>query len=436
MWRLIGIALFAAGITIAQLGIEKKVDLPGDVLGSNAQQFLAVVFGLALACAAALLRPEHLPQWTPGPGARRRLLVSASLVTLLTLLALEIALRVMGMPTYYPQQLPDMDYEVISWVTCDEDGCRMNYEEVVAQCAAGKLSGRYCIVNRQGYPNLNDFVARQAGDEQFRIVALGDSFTHGFTADIGQSYVEYLKAAFPAAEIWNLGIGGTGTVNTLKAYNLHAPSQKPQLTTLGFTMNDFDDNLRPDFGGVQLRDPEGAIHFPQFPLRDRWGDELHLPQDRVWPYAVLGYIPPVNRLEALIGTTQLGTLALRLLDRAGGIVFDQSFEAKVAKTRDYVAQLRDSALALDSSLLVLLIPALEDIGNPGKDMASAIMLMEELDIPYINPISLLTKEDYVPWPDGHWNNAGHQKIGALVSDCVRRFLDSGSLADCDNAIMP
>ena len=156
-------------------------------------------------------------------------------------------------------------------------------------------------------------------------------------------------------------------------------------------MNDFYDNSNLNFHGLQLRDSDGNIHLPRYPQRDRWGNPLQLPQDRVWPYAILGYSPPVNRLEALVGTTQLGTMALRLLDRAGGMVFDRSFEARVAITRDYLTQLRDSALALDSSLLVLLIPQLEDIGKPGKEMASAIMLMDELDIHYLNPIALLTE---------------------------------------------
>ena len=64
------------------------------------------------------------------------------------------------------------------------------------------------------------------------------------------------------------------------------------------------------------------------------------------------------------------------------------------------------------------------------------MLMEDLDIPYLNPIALLTKDDYVPPPDGHWNNAGHQKIGKLLSDCIQRFRDSGSLDDCADVPMP
>ena len=122
-------------------------------------------------------------------------------------------------------------------------------------------------------------------------------------------------------------------------------------------MNDFHDNLGLYFYGVQLRDSDGNIHLPRYPQRDRWGNLLQLPQDRVWPYAALGYNPPINDLEALVGKTQLGTLALRVLDRAGSMVFDRSFDGQVEATREYLAQLRDSASgAGQQTFSFLLIP--------------------------------------------------------------------------------
>jgi len=433
MGKILWLLPFVLGIVIALIGAGLDNLLPAASPGFNLPQLLVVCAGLALSGTAVLARRERF---------RRRLsnslkknIVSAFVISLFTLLALETTLTVLDMPTYFPQELPDADYQVVSWVTCDEDGCRMNYEEVVAQCAAGELSGRYCIVNRQGYPNLSDFAARQADDERFRIVTLGDSFTQGFSADIGQSYVEYLAATIPDADIWNLAIAGTGTVQDLRAYSEVAPAFEPQLTILGFNMNDFDDNLLLHFTGVQLRDAEGNMYFPEYPKSDRWGRPIQLPQRLVLRYAIAGSAPPMSDLEARLGVTRLGTIALRLLDRAGNAVSGGAYE-QVERTRQYLAQLRDAVLALDSGFLVLLIPQMDDIDDPGENMANSIMFMEELDVHYLNLISLLTEQDYVPLPDGHWNNSGHQKIGALVSDCVRRFIDSGRLADCDTVMMP
>lgn len=433
MRTIIWFILFALGVIIALFGAGLDFLLPNSSPGFNLPQLLIVGFGLILSGAAALLRRERFRR--PLFDSLKRNIVSAFVITLFTLLALEIVMTVLGIPTYFPRELPDGDFEVISWHTCDESGCRLNHEGITAACAAGELSGRYCVVNRQGYPDSKDFVAHEEYKERFRIVTVGDSFTQGFSADIGQSYVEYLEAKIPAAEIWNLAISGTGTVQDIQAYNEFAPAFVPQLTILGFSMNDFGDNLRLYFHGVQLRDAEGNIYFPKYPKSDRWGRPIQLPQDLVLRYAAAGSAPPMSDLDARLGVTRLGTVALRLLDRDARVVYDRSY-GEVETTRQYLAQLRDAVLALDSSFLVLLIPALEDIGNPGKEMASAIKLMEELDIHYLNPISLLTEEDYVPQPDGHWNNAGHQKIGAMVSDCVQRFIDSGSLAGCDSINTP
>ena len=65
--------------------------------------------------------------------------------------------------------------------------------------------------------------------------------------------------------------------------------------------------------------------------------------------------------------------------------------------------------------------------------------MEELEIPYLNPVHLLDVElDYPPRPssDNHWSSAGHQKIGAMLSACIEAFQVSGDLSDCEQVTMP
>ena len=116
---------------------------------------------------------------------------------------------------------------------------------------------------------------------------------------------------------------------------------------------------------------------------------------------------------------------------------DESLENQRRLTRQYLAQLRDATSQLDSTLLVLLVPRSGDIGDPGEEYLSAIQLMQELEIPYLNPIDMLDPvADYAAPPDGHWSNSGHQKVGALLADCVATFIESGDLGECDNVVMP
>ena len=62
--------------------------------------------------------------------------------------------------------------------------------------------------------------------------------------------------------------------------------------------------------------------------------------------------------------------------------------------------------------------------------------MEELEIPFIDPrLELDEATDYTRRPDVHWNNAGHEKIGELLSQCVHAFRDEGDWSNCTYVVM-
>ena len=90
---------------------------------------------------------------------------------------------------------------------------------------------------------------------------LGDSFTQGYSADIGKSYVETLEAAFLEAIVWNTALAGTGTNRAVTMYERFAPRLNPQLSVLGFVMNDFRDNVESHHGWLKLQDSDGQLHF-------------------------------------------------------------------------------------------------------------------------------------------------------------------------------
>lgn len=279
--------------------------LPGSSPGFNPPQLIIVCLGLTLPCLAAVSRRERFRRRFNGALKRA---ATALAITLVTLLALEVVLaaEIWGISTYFPRAMPDKEYRLISWKTCDDNGCRLNYEGITAACAEGQLSGRNCVVNRQGYPDSDDFALREDFDERFRIVTVGDSFTQGYSADIGKSWVEYLDATIPTVEIWNLGIPASGTDEELQSYQKFAPAFEPSLSILGFSMNDFHDNLNMYFQGLQLQDSDGNTHFPAYPKMDRWGRPIQLSQDLVLRYAVAGSTPPINDLEARLGLTTAG----------------------------------------------------------------------------------------------------------------------------------
>ena len=163
---------------------------------------------------------------------------------------------------------------------------------------------------------------------------------------------------------------------------------------------------------------------------------LDLPS--TWYYREQRKDPPASELERLVGITRLGTLALRLFDVIGDSAYEGVRAAREMEvTRDYLETLRDTVSAQYSELLVLLVPHRSDLVSPGGHYSTAMQLMAELEIPYIDPRAELEETvDYTALPDVHWNNAGHQKMGQLLSHCIDAFRADGDWSNCGHVVLP
>ena len=56
-----------------------------------------------------------------------------------------------------------------------------------------------------------------------------------------------------------------------------------------------------------------------------------------------------------------------------------------------------------------------DIKEKEEHYLNAVKLMKELSIPYVDPISLFTADDYLKIDGGHWKNRGHVQAGHMLS---------------------
>ena len=455
--------LAGLGVLVALLGIGIEF-LPGAHPGLNLPQGLLIVGSLLLSLVAFRLRRADARRQAWGTMRKRWLpgLVAAAV----TLIALEFVLGAVNRsPLYFPPAPPEEFYvdPPESWDdlwACDEAGCRFAYDAMVDACAGRQPRPRECILNRQGFHDTEDFVAGGDFDERMRILMLGDSFAFGMSSEVGKSYVDTVEANFPQSVVWNTGIPGAGTHQALALFQVYAPILQPQLTILGFYGNDFSDNLAPMDIRLWLAVEDGRIFMRQYNNRD--GKTVTLDEQKAYYYRAHGLEPPANEIERAVGRTRLGSLLLRMIDIARGGSPNQRLDREVAVTRGYLRDLREAAAAQDTALLVLLIPELYNILPPDEPMGyvllefnrllrhplprageryqNAARLMEELGIPYLNPIHLLDSSDYLPAPPGdvntHWSSAGHQKIGAVLSDCIEAFQVSGDLADCEEVEMP
>ena len=424
--------LIATGILIALFGIGVDYLLPNASPGINLVQLLIIVSGLALSiCAWLLRRPEIRRKYA---GAKSKSIAVASIVTLLTLVALELVLSVAGMSTYFPVPVPDPAVRQATWTICDEPGCHYDQDQVRMACDDQIISGRVCTVNRQGYADSQDFVPPDEFDDSVRILALGDSTTFGSSADLGKSYVNYIESQVLENIIWNVGISGTGTNQAIAAFKWFAPQLRPQLTTLGFDMNDYNDNMLPIDSWLRVVTPEGRQQSLRTHRFDLFGNVYGYDTDTALRYIWRPTGPPRNGFEHALGVTRLGTLLLRLRDGVGPTV--GALQAKqISTTRVYLEELRDLTIAHDSDLLVLVMASRHDFDEPRALHVTSLELLEELGIPYLNSRDVLdVTADYAGPPDGHWNTAGHQKVGRYLSDCIDVYMETRSLFDCDNVV--
>ena len=421
---------FALGVFIVILGFALDL-LPGSAPGINLPQLIVIAFGSLIVTAAALL-------WS-GFRVSRRQCAIAALISILTLIALEMALAAMNVTTYLPSEIEAHDYSIAPFWTCDAAGCRFVQEEAKRSCQHEALTGRQCIVNRQGFFDSQDFVAADGMPER-RLMMLGDSFGMGYTADIGASYVETLEAMMPDALVWNLSVMGTGTNQAVASLRAFGPLLQPQLVVLGFYVRDFEDNLLPIDSWFALVDGAGkSVPMLRKYKIDPWGSLVKLDLDTIMYYRDRGVFPPANALEKAAARTRIGSLLLRLVDALGYQFASRQYEWRRDATLDYLRHLRDESEALGSELLILLIPDRNDIDTPRERYQMALRLFNDLGIAFLDVrADLNLAEDYFPFEswDIHWTTAGHQKIGALLADCINAFYAAGDLRACAAATLP
>ena len=359
-------------------------------------------------------------------------------VSLIALATLEALLSAAQLPTRYPVHLPDVQVSISPWWTCDQPGCHFVYDAARAACESGELEGRPCLVNRQGFPDADDFFAAHSARHEPRLLILGDSFAFGMQADIGMSFVEKLEAEMPGSLIWNAAIPGTGTKQAIKTFSVYGPLLQPQLTLLAFFTNDLDDNLMPVDSWLNAVAADGkAINVRKY-LVDEHENVVALDPRSIQFLTRYGKNPPRNEWEFRLGSTRLGTIALRLIDSLPEIGSPQErFDRRRQTTMSLLRDLRDLVAASDSDFLVMLIPGPKDLSSPGARYVIAARLLDELAIPHLELRNMLDRTaDYASPPDIHWSNSGHQKVGALLLACIKAIVDDGSAVDCGQVNLP
>lgn len=130
--------------------------LPTARPGFNSFQVLLLVAGLIITPAAFILRRAQAGS-AMLQRIRKNLLISIA-ATIISLVALELVLAVMGVPSHYPSEIPSVQYESAPWWTCDESGCHYAAAHIHKVCDSALYTVWPCVVNQQGFNDRQDFV--------------------------------------------------------------------------------------------------------------------------------------------------------------------------------------------------------------------------------------------------------------------------------------
>jgi hypothetical protein len=417
-------------IAFAGLGLDL---LPGSSPGISFPQLLLIGVGLILMGVGLILRKQKNRQ-TLSSNILKNLTISLFMFIIIIVI-LEGVLIVVDTPIRYSAEISESTLQPSDYWTCDDIGCRYNVEAVQVACTDGTISNRHCVINDAGFHDSQQFIEDETLEQaSLRVFTLGDSFTFGASAKLGYSWVETLESNLPYAIIWNTGMPGTGNNQALEVLKSYAPIMKPDIVLLGFYLNDFEDNIYPldqFFRGGTSEGKVAIIRQYQYQgdgTYTKIKDPLHL------LYRLYGVEPPRNSVEQFLGNTHLGSLLLNTIEsiqRMFSKLEGTSFEHQVAVTREYLQEIKKFSESLNSQFMILLIPETEDLTQPSIRYTTAIRLFDELDIPHINPIDLLnTDKDYERPPNVHWSTEGHQKVGKMLTRCLKQFQIDNTQLDC------
>ncbi|HMI79621.1 MAG TPA: hypothetical protein VK484_12560, partial [Ferruginibacter sp.] len=285
---------------------------------------------------------------------------------------------------------------------------------------------RLKMINNEGYHDNDNFTEISSNSDSLRILAAGDSFTWGASADVGSSYVDVLesdvKKAYPGM-VWNTGVPATGTNHALFTTKKYLPLQKSNYVVLGFFVaNDFGDNLLP-YDNLVFNNLASCYNlydydkdFKPFKISKR---EAFKKATGTYPTEELNFVQKILIRSRFL--TFMGSLKDKIVNRLSGNK-KRTTEQEDEMTTQYLTQLKDYVKENGAELIVLVIPSLEDVSK-GKQYhyESLIKILNVLSVKYVEPFDQFTKDDYLTVGGGHWKNSGHIKAGHALS---KYLLDS------------
>lgn len=278
---------------------------------------------------------------------------------------------------------------------------------------------RLKIVNNEGYHDRDNFTEKSIGDDSLKILFAGDSFTWGASADVDSSYVDIfeqdIKKVYPSI-VWNTGVPATGTNHAIYTTKKYLPIQKSNYVILGFYVgNDFGDNLLP-FDQLVFNNLASCYNLYDY---DKNFNPFKIEKREAYKKATGSYpLEELNFLQKILIKSRAITFFTELMQKVNNRLSGNKIRANEQEyimTKEYLKQLNDYVKNNNAELIVMVIPAWDNLKAKEDHYNNAVKILKELSINYLENINLFYEKDYMKAGGGHWINSGHIKAGHSLS---------------------
>ena len=289
------------------------------------------------------------------------------------------------------------------------------------------------VTNRQGYRDEKDF-SYSKPEGELRVIALGDSHTQGHEVRQNATYSavmeRFLRDKGYKARVMNTGISGFGTAEQHAFLESEGLNYKPDAVVVGFSSNDFDDNLKSGLFG--LKDGELFVR-----------KDTHLPGVQIMnihnSVGLLRWMSGNSRFYSLMMNTVWTTAKRALLGRARA-EFQQEY-ATAVKDVDRFSQVlalkileRMARVCRRNNIALIIIDIPRAMAPASHDFRSSAPMtfarrLNQANYMYVSSETVLgayrgVTEFHVPHGARHISEFSHLMLGLAAGQAVLRSTNS------------
>lgn len=296
--------------------------------------------------------------------------------------------------------------------------------------------------NSDGFRDDEYDVENKGG--KVRVVSLGDSFTWGWGVEDDEVYMQVAESLLDGFEIINMGQNGYGTGQQLLLFNRYGKKYSPDLVTVGFVLNDIDDNIsgrgKPLFDIV-----DGNLTHSEIPQQESLEIRVKswlVKNSHLFVLANFGYERLSRWLKQKFKSSPNGRRQARYPRFA--IDLDEEQDKKWMILEKILNELKRETgsevlvfyipnriqIESDRSEYVDIVNAPEtyDIDFPNKKLGE---IAERNDVYYVDLVDRLRQEyedGKKPYfeHDGHFSKDGHQIAGEELANALNEIFDGNN----------